>query len=57
MKNLNYKKEWCSVCNGFGRIQISPDDIVVGMYGKIVNCPLCDGRGELRILTEEEVES
>ena len=54
MKNLKYKKEKCILCNGEGRIVISPNDLVVCFKGKLEDCRLCHGRGYLNIINIEK---
>jgi len=57
MKNLQYTKEDCFLCQGSGEIKVSPDDLMLSLAGEFRTCPLCDGKGHLNILVTKEISN
>jgi len=54
MKQLNYTKEDCILCQGVGEIKVSPDDLVICLCSEFKGCPLCQSKGHLNILITKE---
>jgi hypothetical protein len=55
MKNLNYTKEDCFLCQGSGEIKISPDDLMLSLAGEFKTCPLCDSKGHINFISIKEI--
>jgi hypothetical protein len=57
MKNLKHIKEDCFLCQGYGEVKVSPNDLVVCLSGEVKICPICLGNGNLIILNTEEIKN
>ena len=57
MKNLQYTKEACFLCNGCREIKVSPDDLTLSLAGEFKTCPICGGKGHLNILVTKEIRN